>query len=250
MSNSIRFYDMRDADSGFVEIVYREILEPSFSPDELDPLDLILDGLTEGGSYELWGLSALIGDRPVGCILGYPYRESGVLLIGYLVMRVGERSHGIGGLLADEAGRRWYGQPGFSLVVAEVEDPRHHPVVGGIDPDRRIAFYSRRGAHIIAGPYFQPRLERKGRQRVYDLFLTVLHASSGTIGREPTVSARKVAEFLQEYFAASGEGSDWPQDEEGRWLLDWYRSRETVGLQPIGEYAKVDIPRSPFGHVG
>ena len=99
MSNSIRFYDMRDADSGFVEIVYREILEPSFSPDELDPLDLILDGLTEGGSCELWGLSALDrADRPVGCILGYPYRESGVLLIGYLVMQAWvTRSHGIGG---------------------------------------------------------------------------------------------------------------------------------------------------------
>lgn len=250
MDNPIQLRDMRAADTRFIEIVYREILEPSFSPDELDPLDLILDGLTDGGSYELWGLSALDGDRPVGCILGYPYRESGVLLIGYLVTRDGERSRGIGGLLADEAGRRWYRQPGLSLVVAEVEDPRYHAVAGDIDPERRIAFYSRHGAHIIAGPYFQPRIEGEGRQRVYDLFLTVLHAGSGITSRESTMSAQKVADFLQEYFVATGEGCDWPQDEEGRWLLDWYRSRETVALQPIGEYSKVDIPRSPFGNAG
>jgi hypothetical protein len=45
MSASIQFRDMRAADAGFIELVYRELLEPSFSPDELDPLDVILDGL-------------------------------------------------------------------------------------------------------------------------------------------------------------------------------------------------------------
>lgn len=250
MDVSMQFSDMREASSSFVEVVYREILEPSFSPDELDPLDFVLDGLTEGGSYELWGLTALDDGRPVGCILGYPYRESGVLLVGYLAIRDGERSRGLGGLLADEIRRRWYEQPGLPLVLAEVEDPRYHAVAGDIDPARRVAFYSGRGAQILTGPYFQPRLEGEGRQRVYDLFLTVLHASSGMISDGPTMSAQKIAQFLLEYFPACGEGDDWPQDGEGRWLLDWYRSRESVGLQPIGEYAKVDIPRSPFRKAG
>ncbi len=250
MSTSIQFRDLRaDADVSFIEVIYREILQPSFSPDELDPLDLILDGLTRGGSYELWGLSSMDGDMPVGCILGYPYRESGVLLIGYLAIKQDARSRGIGGLLADESGRRWYGQPGFPLVVAEIEDPRYHAAEGDIDPGRRVAFYARRGDQIVIGPYFQPRLE-KYRQRVYDLFLTVHYCGNGVISLENTISAQRVADFLQEYFAASGEGSDWPQDEEGRWLLDWYRSRETVSLRPIGEYAKVNVPRSPFRNAG
>jgi hypothetical protein len=241
---------MRGADPAFIETVYREILEPSFAPDELDPLDLILDGLTEGGSYELWGLCALEEQKPVGCILGYPYRDSGVLLIGYLVIRDGSRGDGTGGSLADEAGRRWYGQPGLPLVVAEVEDPRHYPVIDGIDPARRVAFYARRGAHIVAGPYFQPRLGGEGRQRVYDLFLTVLHGSSGMVSPDNTMPAQKVADFLLEYFAASGEGTGWPQDDEARWLLDWYRSRDRVILPPIGEYATADVPRSPFRSAG
>jgi|SRR5271166_2540508 len=250
MSTSIQFRDLRaDADVSFIEVIYREILQPSFSPDELDPLDLILDGLTRGGSYELWGLSAMDGDMPVGCMLVYPYRESGVLLIGYLAVKQGARSRGIGGLLADEGGRRWYGQPGFPLVVAEIEDPRYHAAEGDVDPERRVAFYARRGAQIVIGPYFQPRLE-KCRQRVYDFFLTVHHRGNAVISPENTISAQRVADFLQEYFAASGEGSDWPRDDEGRWLLDWYRSREMVNLQPIGEYAKADVPRSPFRNAG
>jgi len=247
MDAPVQICDMRKASSSFIGAVYREILQPSFSPDELDPLDFVLDGLAKDGSYELWGLTALDGGRPAGCILGYPYRESEVLLVGYLAVRDGERARGIGGLLAEEAQRRWYKQPGLSLVVAEVEDPRYHAASGGIDPERRVAFYGRLGARIIAGPNFQPRLEGEGRKRVHDLFLTVLHASDGVISSEPSVSAQNVADFLQEYFVACGEGGDWPQDDEGRWLLDWYRSRDRVGLQPISEYAEAGIPRSPFG---
>ena len=246
MAEPIQFRDLHAADARFIELVYHELLEPSFGPDELDPLEVVLDGLAKDGGFEIWGLCAMDGDMPVGCILGYPYRESGVLLIGYLVVRDAMRGRGIGGSLADEVRRRWYEDPGLPLVLAEVEDPRYHPVVGDIDPDQRVAFYARRGAQIIAGPYFQPRLEGEGRQRVYDLLLTVLHASDETVSPARTMPGWQVTDFLREYFAAAGEGEDWPQDEEGRWLLDWYRSRTTVGLQPIGEYAKAGIPRSPF----
>jgi hypothetical protein len=246
MSAPIRFRDMRtEADASLIEVIYHELLEPTFGPDELDTLDCVLDGLTEGGSYEGWGLCALDGETPVGCVLGYPYPDSQVLLIGYLAVRRGARSRGVGGLLADEVGRRWYGKAGLTLVMAEVEDPRHHPVVGDIDPERRVAFYARRGAQIAAGPYFQPRLEGEGKKRVYDLFLTVLYGSSGAISPGHSVSARQLTAFLREYFAASGEGSDWPRDEdvEGRWLLDWYRGREMVGLHPIGGYSEIEVPR-------
>ena len=115
MAEPIQFRDLHTANARFIELVYHELLEPSFGPDELDPLEVVLDGLAKDGSFELWGRCAMDGDMPVGCILGYPYRESGVLLIGYLVVRDGMRGRGIGGSLADEVRRRWYGEPGLPL---------------------------------------------------------------------------------------------------------------------------------------
>jgi GNAT superfamily N-acetyltransferase len=240
--------DLRaEADGGLIERVYHEILEPSFGPDELDTLEFALDGLMPGGSYECWGLCALDDEAPVGCILGYPYPDSGVLLIGYIAARPGMRSRGVGGLLMDEARRRWYDRPDITLVVAEIEDPRFHPSVGDIDLERRIAFYAAHGTQVIVGPYFQPRLEGEGKNRVYDLFLSVLPSGAEGVSPGDSMSARQVADFLLEYFADSGEDSDWPLDEdkEGRWLLDWYRGRETVGLYPIGGYREAEIPRVP-----
>lgn len=251
MLTGIKIRDMRtEVNVSLIADIYHEILEPSFGPDELDTLDAVLDGLIEGGSYEAWGLCALDGETPVGCILGYPYRESGVLLIGYVAAKPGRLGGGIGRLLMDKAEQEWYekdekDEKKLTLVVAEIEDPRHHPVVGVIDPKRRAAFYARRGAQVVVGPYFQPRLDGEGKKRVYDLFLTVLHGSSGAISPENSVSAGQLATFLLEYFVESGEGSDWPraEDEEGNRLLGWYRGREIVRLYPMGKYTEIEIPR-------
>lgn len=248
MNSQIRFRDMRaDADTSLIEVIYRNILEPSFGPDELDTLDSVLDGLTEDGSYEAWGLCALDDETPVGCILGYPYPGSGVLLIGYVAVRPGLRSRGIGGLLMDEAQRRWYGKANLTLVIAEIEDPRYHPVVGDNDPERRVAFYARHNAQIAIGPYFQPRLEGPDKKRVYGLFLTILYGSSDVISPGHSIPAQQIVTFLREYFTASGEGSEWPRDEdgEGHWLLDWYRDHEMVSLHPIGKYSEIDLPQVP-----
>lgn len=248
MNSQIRLRDLRaDVDTSVIEAIYHEILEPSFSPDELDTLDCVLDGLAEGGSNECWGLCALDRDTPVGCILGYPYPESRVLLIGYIAVRPGVRSRGVGRLLMDEVQRWWYGKADLTLVLAEVEDPRFHPVVGDLDPERRVAFYAGQGAKVVIGPYFQPRLEGEGKKRVYNLLLTVLYGSGGATSPGSSVSAGQLAAFLQEYFVASGESSDWPRDEDGkgRWLLDWYRDRKVVGLHPIGKYSEIEIPQVP-----
>jgi GNAT superfamily N-acetyltransferase len=243
MSTQLRIRDLRtEADRRLIEAVYRDILEPSFDDDELDSLEVVVDGLTAAGSYECWGLVALDGDTPAGCILSYPYPACQVLLIGYIAVRPGLRSHGVGGLLLAEARQRWYGQDGCTLVLAEVDDPRYHPAVGDIDPVRRIAFYTRNETQLVAGPYFQPRLEGEGKERVYDMFLAVL---SG--GEAASVPAAQIVAFLREYFTDSGEDAGWPfaDDADGRWLLDWYRSRETVSLQPIGRYAQAEVPRVP-----
>jgi GNAT superfamily N-acetyltransferase len=219
--------------------IYHEILEPSFRPDELDTLDTLLEGLEND---EVWGVCALDGDTPVGCVLGYPYLKSQVLLIGYVTVKPGLRGGGIGSVLMDAAEQRWFGRTDLTLVVAEVEDPRRHPVSDGIDPARRAVFYARRGALVVVGPYFQPRLDGAGKKRVYDLFLTVL---SGAITPENAVQATQLTNFLLEYFRDSGEGSDFPRvdDDEGSRLLAWYRDRTMVPLRPMGDYAKIEIPR-------
>jgi GNAT superfamily N-acetyltransferase len=242
MSTETGIRDLRaEPGPGLIQAVYRDILRPSFEDDELDELDVILDGLAADGRGECWGLAALEGGVPAGCILGYPYPAAGVLLIGYLAARPGRRSRGTGGRLLAEARRRWSGPDGSALMLAEIDDPRYHPAAGGIDPARRIAFYDRHGTRLIAGPYFQPRLDGAGRARVYDMFLSVLSAGPDS------VPGAQIAAFLADYFADSGEDPGWPRpdDAEGRWLLDWFRARETVSLHPIGAYAQAGVPRIP-----
>jgi GNAT superfamily N-acetyltransferase len=242
MSIPVQVRDLRaEADTSLIERAYRDILEPSFENSELEALDVVLDGLSEGGGCECWGLCAMDGDTPVACVLGYPYPVSRVLLIGYMAVKPGLRSRGVGWTLLEEARRRWFGKAGLTLVLAEIEDPRYHPAAGDIDPARRVAFYARHEVQMVVGPYFQLRLKGEGKKRMYDMFLAVLYGGDGA-----SVSASQLAAFLREYFMDE-EGGDWPlaEDEEGRWLLDWYRAREVVDLCPIGEYSTADIPRVP-----
>ena len=123
------------------------------------------------------------------CVLGYPYPESGVLLIGYIAVRADLRSHGVGGMLLDAARRQWYGRAGLTLVLAEIDDPRYHPASGNIDPARRITFYARHEKQLVVGPYFQPRLDGEGKQRVYDMFLAVLNGDGKTSLPGPAIAA-------------------------------------------------------------
>ena len=245
ITSGVQILDMRSqVSASLIEDIYRHLLKPSFESNELDSFDTILDGLSEGGSYEAWGLCALDGETPVGCVLGYPFTGSRALLIGYVTVKPGLRSHGIGGLLMDHVEQKWYGKDDLALVVAEVEDPRHHRAAEGIDPKRRAAFYGRRGARVVVGPYFQPRVD-SGSERVQNLFLTVLSGNSDAITPENSVRAAMLVDFLIEYFQQSGEGSDWPRadDEQGNQLLAWYRGRELVHLHPISDYAQIQIPR-------
>jgi GNAT superfamily N-acetyltransferase len=244
-STELRVRDMRtEVDQSVIEQIYRELLEPSFGPDELDTLDSVLDGLSKGGSYEAWGLCALDGETPVGCVLGYPDQESGVLLIGYLVVRPGLRSRGTGARLITEVRKRWFGHPDYTLVVAEVEDPRHHTVVRDSDPVRRAKLYARQGIQVIVGPYFQPKLEGEGKNRVYNLFLTVLNEDTDPSTWHDSVPGKQIADFLLGYFQSSGESDDWPQDddEDGKRLLAFYQNHERIPLRPIGDYEHIEIP--------
>jgi GNAT superfamily N-acetyltransferase len=239
MTIGMRVRDMStEVSESIVREIYHDILEPSFRPNELDTFETLLEGLRND---EVWGVCALEGATPVGCVLGYPYPQSQVLLIGYVTVKPGLRGGGIGSVLMDAAEQRWFGNTNFTLVVAEVEDPRRYPVTEGIDPKRRAQFYGRRGGMVVVGPYFQPRLEGAGKNRVRDLFLTVL---DGAAIAASAVPAEQLTGFLLEYFRDSGEGSDFPRsdDDEGSRLIAWYRTRTTVPLHPIADYTKIEIP--------
>jgi Acetyltransferase (GNAT) family len=244
-SNELPILDMRtEVSSSVIERIYKVLLESSFGPNELDTLKTLLDGLAEDGSYEAWGLCVLDGETPVGCILGYPDKSSGVLLIGYLVVNIRLRGRGAGSRLITEVQKRWFEKPDYTLVLCEVEDPRHHGVDRGSDPVLRAALYARQGMQVIVGPYFQPKLEGEDKERVYNLFLTVVNESNDPATWQDSVSGQQIAEFLCEYFHASGEGEDWPRDDDddGKRLLAFYQSHERIPLRPIGEWEHIDIP--------
>ncbi len=253
-----------DPDSRFIERVYYELLRPAFPPEELDPLEVIRDGLMGVGKDEIVGLCARRGaDEPVGCIIAYPYRGSGVLLIGYLAVRADMRSKGIGSLLLDKGRSTWYGAPWCQLVVAEIEDPRHYPR-GETDPARRAAFWFRHGAELLLVPFFQPRV-REQLPRVYDMFLVVLdakpaamatevaNACSRTAGRSTAagrtsgraIRSEVLLRFLEEYFTASEGPDSVASDPEFRWLFNRYGEQDSIRLVPLDIYRGVDLPRVP-----
>jgi predicted N-acetyltransferase YhbS len=243
MSSSPRISDLNDArNAALVDAVYRQILEPSFPEAELETLENVHEGLTGDSDIRLMGLCALSDDgEPLACIVAYQFPRSGVLLIGYVAVREGARDQGLGGLLMDEAARRWYEGAGNGLVMGEVEDPRHHSPALGADPVRRVQFYARRGVLAVEGPYFQPRL-RESSDRVQHLLLTV----GGYRQTQPPTAlpGPLLADFLGEYLAASAEGER-ARDRQARWLVDWYRERPEVPLRPIQEYKQLELPEVP-----
>lgn len=244
-SNEPPILDMTKIGTAAIERIYHELLEPSFGPNELDTLETVQDGLANR-SYEAWGLCMLDGETPLGCVLGYPDKKSKVLLIGYLVVNPQLRSQGIGSRLITEVQKRWFDNPKYTLVLSEVEDPRHHAVALGGDPVKRAELYARQGMQVVVGPYFQPKLEGEGKKRVYNLFLTVVNKSNDPTTWGDSVSAKQIADFLCGYFHSSGEGEDWPHDddEKGKQLLAFYQDpkNERIPLRPIGEWQHIDIP--------
>jgi hypothetical protein len=234
----LEFRNMRDMSEALITRIYDEILQPNFGPEELDSLETVLGGLSARGT--VLGLCAMDGEDPVGCLLRYPYAEA--LLIGYVAVRKDRRGEHAGSELFDQVRRRWFGERGVKLVVGEIEDPRCHPMVGDISPERRVAFYERQGVQIAVGPYFQPCLSDGG-ERVYDLFLTALTDSAS--GPQKSVPAKPIADFLLAYFKEA-EGKNWPgpTDGEGQRLLAWYQDpeHEVVPLHPIADYNEIEIP--------
>ncbi|MEJ3747292.1 GNAT family N-acetyltransferase [Actinomycetes bacterium KLBMP 9797] len=174
---------------------YREVLVPSFPPEEL----VDLDGLRPtAGAF---GTVVLRDGEPVAGALGDLFPDSGVLLLSYLAVRPGLRAGGFGGKLLGAELARWRQRAPEALILAEVEDPRAHAAGPHGDPVARLRFYDRLGARLLPLWYFQPAL-RPGADRVRGMLL-IAWAPSGDV-----VEADVVARFLDEYVGASDDTDD------------------------------------------
>lgn len=183
---------------------YDELLVEAFPEDELLPRAQF-DRLLSGPNADVLGV---LDERQLllGVAVGeHPPEFAGVVLLSWLAVGDRARGLGVGSRLVRAACARWLARDDASLVVAEVEDPRHHraldPRLG--DPQARAMFYDRLGARALDLPYFQPALSEGGR-RVEHLLLTVL-------GPQPVPDAVEtdlLRPFLRAYVGPPGEGED------------------------------------------
>ncbi|MEV1318297.1 GNAT family N-acetyltransferase [Micromonospora arborensis] len=188
-------YDEPDLD--LLRRAYVDILLPSFPPDQLEDIDVLVQSSTT-----FVGL-ALHDGAPVGVMVADPF--DGVLLLSYLAVRPGIRGGGIGGLLVGRLLPAWRERSGADVVLAEVEDPRLHPAGEFGDPGARLRFYQRAGFGMLPVPFAQPRL-RPDALREPGMLLAVQPSDAA-------VSADLVKSFLIEYFE-SAEGLEVHDDPE------------------------------------
>jgi len=243
-------FEIRElASDDSLESIYREVLTPAFTPDELESLEA-LKGYLESSPPDAFGLYAVDpSGHPIGCSIYYPYPEANAVLLGYMAVVAGGRSRGVGTLLFEESQKVWFGSGQYDLVLAELDDPRVFPVANGIDPERRIKFYSNLGGQLICGPYFAPCV-RPGGERVHDMFLVELGGSRKALHDSPAaVSVEFVAAFLRDYFSVEEGPVDFDSGDL-RWLMDAYEGDGTLPLLPVAQYPSWDAPRAPSRRSG
>ena len=156
--------------------VYDEVLEPSFPATEVVTADEFV------ASGEAGDLDVLVARADDGALLGaiVGERHGTGVLVNWLAVSGTTRGGGVGGALFDAGVERWVRQDGVAVVLGEVERPdvfSAHPEHG--DPERRLAFYERRGAHVLDMPYYEPPL-REGMPRLRGLLLVMLSGSDPT----------------------------------------------------------------------
>ena len=219
--------------------VYREVLEPSFPPDELISPEVLHTGVREGS---LRVAAALDGrGAPAAAAVGEWFPSCRVLLLSYLAVGGGGRGRGVGGKLYRHVLDGWTGQYAPCLFVAEVEHPdRHAGSEAHGDPLRRLRFYGALGARVLRAPYFQPALQA-GTGRVHGMLLLALHVDPAFAGPRPdSVAAGPLRTWMTDYL----EGTEGPVDRgdaEAAALLDALGADGGVDLLDVERYREVPV---------
>lgn len=204
-----------------LEELHRDVLSPSFPPEELESVESLVEGCRLGRTRAL-GVRR-DGRVVAGAVAAGSAAPGDVMLLVYLAIAPGQRGGGIGGALLDAAVQTWVEESSPGLLVAEVEHPDHHEASEAHgDPAARLRFYARHGARVLAVPYFQPGLGAAG-ARVPALMLCTLHVAPEAVADGPAdaptaVDAGPLRDFLTSYLVGS-EGS-LRDDADTRALLD------------------------------
>jgi GNAT superfamily N-acetyltransferase len=190
--------DIRLAEPGpLFDQLFREILVPSFPPDELCTYEDVRRYI--GNGQPAWVAVDESGEVVGGAVSEWD-PERRVMLLAWLAIRPGQRGSGIGGRLLEAAMSVWRSEYAPCVVLAEVEDPaQHHASELYGDPVLRQRFYLSRGARILDLPYFQAALG-PGLSRVAGVHLMVLHIDPPLQGAAvDTVDATVLRRYLETY---------------------------------------------------
>jgi GNAT superfamily N-acetyltransferase len=224
-------------DRALLEELYAAVLAAYFAPGELVPLDALAEGL-QADPRETDVVVAIDDDGTViGGAVGDWDGDSGVYLLSYLAVRSTLRSRGLGTTLMEHV-RSWWEDRGADLVLAEVDDPRHHEVSEYGDPAARLRFYERIGARVLDVPYTQPEV-RPGSGRVPGMLL-ISFVVQGPARQDDGLSVEVLTRFLANYLELS-EGVPAEQlEEEVHVLVPALRDRtNAVAILPMQRYIEI-----------
>ncbi|GAB3984142.1 hypothetical protein GCM10029978_092920 [Actinoallomurus acanthiterrae] len=234
--NGIVFVDCADVDDGVFDQTYRDVLQPSFRPAELDALDAMRTAFRTPFPGR-FGTIALRSGEPVGVALAEYDAASEVLLLGYLAVRSDQRGRGTGSALLSDTLPRWRESARPVAVLAEVEDPRCYEAGPYGDPAARLRMYERLGWRLLPVPYFQPALGR-GLPRVHGMLLI------GHVLDRPAVPGAHLVRFLDRYLAECEGAEAVRSDEEYLALRKRIESwHDDVPLWPMSRLSEVPLAR-------
>jgi GNAT superfamily N-acetyltransferase len=224
--------------------IYRDLLKPAFTPDELGSVDSFLAGVAAGEKFVT--IARDDTGSAVGVAVGEWFESAMSMLLAYIAISPSARSGGIGSRLLRETMTIWNDRFDLAMVVAEVEHPAYHPVDPNRgDPTARLRFYERLGARVFDLPYFQPRL-RPGSRRVVGMLLLLLQAKPALLSEDGSMLADPAP--LLELFHDYSEDFELPPVDDSPEVLAFTGAlygESPIRLLPVSAYTEVRFPAFP-----
>jgi GNAT superfamily N-acetyltransferase len=217
-------------DPALVGRAYREVLEPSFTTDEIPPAAELVDDAA-GATVVVAVADGLV----LAAAITDPPTTSPVALLSYLAVRPDRRAGGIGSTVLRALQSRW-ADGAADVVLGEVHDPRCWSDSDDERPRDRLRFYERHGARLLSAPWVQPRL-RDGGHRVGGMLLLVM----GGRAVPDAVPAALVRQWMTDYYA-DAEGIDDPsRDPTLAALLARASAVDPIPVRPVADHPAMPL---------
>jgi len=159
----------------------RAIYESNFPPSQREPFEHLAAAVEEGA---LRLLVAWLDDEPVALAITMPLEGTDVVVLSYIAVRSDLQSRGIGGRLLDHLIGLLRDEQHVSGLLFEVESVNHGPPHESAQRRRRVRFYERRGASIVAcAPHYRaPDLSGPGVLYYHLMWLPLAEAAVVPVG--------------------------------------------------------------------